>query len=294
MNEEFVNKIKSINKNIIKYKVSLKNMNTMKLECNAKYFIQPTTFIELKQVLKIIKEFKIKFYLIGNGSNIIFTNKEKECIIKLNFKKSKYANIINADELLPVKSNEFLTKGYSGLEYISNIPASIGGSIVMNAGAYNHFFSDIIEYVYYLDEDLNIKVINKKEGNFRYRNSIFKDSNKIVLGCKVKLIKKDKEKIIKIMNECKEKRKLSQPIEYPNSGSIFKNKDNIKAWQLIEKVSLKGYKKNNALISDKHCNFIVNLGNANNEDVIYLINLIKNEVKKKFSINLEEEVIIID
>ena len=96
------------------------------------------------------------------------------------------------------------------------------------------------------------------------------------------------------MEKCNEKRKNSQPIEYPNSGSIFKNKENTKAWELIKKVSLSGYKKNDAIISDKHCNFIINIGNAKNEDVIYLINLIKKTVKKTLNILLEEEVIIID
>ena len=236
----------------------------------------------------------MNYYVIGNGSNIIFTSKEKECVIKLNFNKSQYENIIHSNELLMTKAQEFYKKGYSGLEYISNIPASIGGAILMNAGAYDHYFSDIIEYVYYLDENFNFKVIDKKKCSFSYRNSIFKNSKKIILGCKVKLIKSNICLIRNIMNECKEKRKKSQPIEFPNCGSVFKNKKDISVWKLIEKVSLKGYVKNNAMISDKHCNFIVNLGDARNEDVLFLIEMMKKTVKKELNLDIEEEVIIID
>lgn len=294
INKNLIEEIKKINSSIIKCEVSLRNFNTMKLDAKAKYLILPTSFIELKKVLLTLRENKIKYILIGNGSNIIFTSKEKECIIKLNFSKSKFDEILFANELLMSKAGYFAKKGFEGLEYISNIPASIGGAIFMNAGAYGHFLSDIIEYIYYLDKDLNFKVIDKEKCNFTYRNSIFKESENIILGCKVRLIMTDKNALKKIMKECENKRKLAQPIEFFNSGSIFKNKDNINAWVLIEKVLLKGYKKNDAMISDKHCNFIVNCGNATSADVIYLIQLIKEKVKKELNITLEEEVIIID
>ena len=254
----------------------------------------PTSFLELKRVLSILRKYNINHYLIGNGSNIILTSKEKTCIIKLNFNKSRYDNILMANELLMVKANEFLNKSYGGFEYIGNIPASIGGAIVMNAGAYGHFFSDIIEYVYYLDEDFNIKVLKKDECDFRYRYSIFKDSNRIVLGCKIKLIKDDKSSLKSVISRCNEKRKKTQPIEYYNCGSIFKNPLTNKAWELIDGVNLRGYKLNGAMISDKHCNFIVNVKDATGEDIINIINTVKNEVKNTFNIDLEEEIIIID
>lgn len=290
----FVDQIQSINKNILKENVSLKQFNTLKLDGWVSYLIMPTTFLELKKVLFIIKRFNIKYSIIGNGSNIIFSNKRKECIIKLDFGKSKENNIFFASELLIVKANEFYNKGYKGLEYISNIPASIGGAIVMNAGAYNSFISDIIVYVYYLDEDLNFKVINKKDCDFLYRSSIFKNSNKIVLGCKVNIEKEDKDKLKKIRDVCFTRRRETQPVSFPNCGSVFKNGISFKAWELIDKVGLKGYAKNGAKISDKHCNFIVNINEAKYSDVIYLIKLIRYTVKKELSIELEEEVIILD
>ncbi len=294
MYKEFINEINKINKNILKKNIDLKNYNTMKTKSICKYFIEPTSYIELKKVMKLIRKYKVKYYILGNGSNIIFTSREKECIIKLNFYKNKDFEIVNSNELLLSLAYSMYKKGYSGLEYLSFIPASVGGAIVMNAGCYNHNFSDIIKYVYYLDEDLNFKVIKKENCNFSYRNSLFKNSKKIVLGCKIKLINGNKEKIKEIMEECINKRKSSQPLEYPNSGSIFKNLDNVKAWKLIEDSGLKGYKYKDALVSNKHSNFIVNTKNASGEDIRILIDIIKAKVFYDHKVKLESEVIIID
>ncbi len=294
MNDLFIQDIRKINQKIITCHASLKNLNTMKIDGKVKYLIKPTTFLETKKVLQVIKNYHIPYHIIGNGSNILFTNKEKECIVKLAFSFKHPLNILLANELIPVIAEKFLKNNYKGLEYMSMIPASIGGAIVMNAGSYNHHLSDIIEYVYYLDENLNFKTINKENCCFQYRNSLFKNSSKIVLGCKVKLINESNEILKKVMHECSLLRKNSQPLEYPNSGSIFKNPFKYKAWELIEKVNLKGYKKNGAMISEKHGNFIVNYHLAKYEDILYLIKIIEEKVKKEFNIDLEREIIIID
>lgn len=294
MNNNFIKEINDINENILECNKSLKNLNTMKLDGIVKYFIKPTTFIELKKVLKIINKYNIKYYIIGNGSNIIFTSKEKECLIKLNFNKNKDERILLANELMPILANEFCLKGYKGLEYLSMIPASIGGALYMNASSYNHSISDMVEYIYYLDEGLNFKVKSKEDCYFSYRNSVFKNSKFIILGCKVKLIKDNKDNLKKIMEECRIKRKETQPLDYPNCGSIFKNGENYKAWELIDKVDLRGYKINGAMISDKHCNFIVNYDNAESKDIIDLLNEIEDKVENTFNVNLEREIIVID
>lgn len=294
MNNNFQNEINNINENIIECNKSIKNLNTMKLDGRVKYLVKPTSFIELKKVLLIIKKYNINYHIIGNGSNIIFTSNEKECLLKLNFNKNKDERILLANELIPVLANEFCNKGYKGLEYLSMIPASIGGALYMNASSYNHSISDIVEYIYYLDEDLNFKVISKQECCFSYRNSIFKNTKLIILGCKVKLIKDNKDNIKKIMEDCRIKRKETQPFNYPNSGSIFKNGENYKTWKLIDNVNLRGYKHKGAMISDKHCNFIVNYNNAKYEDILLLLNIIENKVKKEFDVDLEREIIIID
>lgn len=294
MNNNFLNEIKNINENIIKCEESIKSLNTMKLDGIVKYLIKPTNFMELKNVLNIIKKYNIKYYIIGNGSNIIFTSKEKECLIKLNFSENKDERILMSNELIPVLANDFCNKGYKGLEYLSMIPASVGGALYMNASSYNHSISHIVEFIYYLDEDLKFKVVRKEDCCFSYRNSIFKNTKSIILGCKINITKDNKDNLKKIMEECKIKRRETQPLEYHNSGSIFKNGENYKAWELIDKVNLRGHKINGAMISDKHCNFIINYNNAKYEDIIRLIKIIKNKVKKQFGIDLEREIIVID
>lgn len=294
MHKEFIFEVNKINKDILKNNVELKNYNTMKTKSNCKYFIEPTSYIELKKVMELIKKYKINYYILGNGSNTIFTSKQKECVIKLNFNKNKDFRIVNSNELLSSLIYSMYKKGLSGLEYLIGIPASIGGAIVMNAGCYNHNISDVIEYVYYLDEDLNFKIIKRENCAFFYRTSIFKNSKKIVLGCKINLIKENKEKIKAIMEECISKRRDTQPLEYPNSGSIFKNIGDIKAWQLIESSGLRGYKYKDALVSDKHSNFIVNTKNASGEDIRVLIDIIKAKVFYDHKVKLENEVIIVD
>lgn len=293
MNNKFIEEIQKIN-DIIECNVSLKKYNTMRLEGAAKYFIKPKSYIDLKKVLIMLKKYNIKYYLIGNGSNILFSSKDKECIIKLDFNKNKSEYILMGNELLPVVSNIFYRKGISGLESLSLIPASIGGAIVMNAGAYGSSIGDIIEYVYILDDELNFKVLRKEECEFSYRESIFKKRKWVVLGCKVKLKKEAKEVIKEKMKYVANKRKETQPLEYYNSGSIFKNPEGYKAWELISYLNLKGLKKNDAMISEKHGNFIVNTNKANYEDILYLMNYVKKKVLDKFYIELENEVIIID
>lgn len=294
MNNGFINEIKNINENIIECDKSIKNLNTMKLDCKVKYLIKPTSFIELKKTLKTIRKYDVNYRIIGNGSNIIFTSREKECIIKLNFNKNKDERILCANELIPVLAKDFCNKGYKGLEYLSMIPASVGGALYMNASSYNHSISDIVEYIYYLDEELKIKVISKEKCCFSYRNSLFKNNKFIILGCKVKLFKEEKNNLKKIMKECRIKRKETQPLDYPNCGSIYKNGETYKAWELIEKVNLRGYKNKGAMISDKHCNFIINYDNASYEDILELLKMIENKVKKEFDVNLNREIIIID
>lgn len=294
MNDEFFLRIREIDTDIISLNVKLERYNTMKLNSIARYFITPKTFLQLKKVLQLIKRYNIKYFVIGNGSNVLLSEREKECIIKLNFFKSESNYILMANELIPTLSMKFLNNGNSGLEYLSMIPASVGGAIYMNAGAYGHNFSDIVEYVYIIDEYFNFKVIRKDDCCYDYRSSVFKYRKWIILGCKVTLFRENKENLKRIMDECRKKRKDSQPLEYPNCGSIFKNIGEIKAWELINKVSLNGYRSNGAKISDKHSNFIINYDNATYKDIIDLIDMIKDRVKKHYDINLESEIILID
>ena len=190
-------------------------------------------------------------------------------------------------------SLECARKGLSGLEFACGIPGSVGGAIYMNAGAYGNNISDVIGSVTVLDESLNIKVLDASELNFGYRNSIFKCNNFIILDGTFILKKKKSDLILKEINDIMESRRSKQPLEYPSAGSVFRNPDGFSAGRLVQKANLQGEHVGDAYVSEKHANFIINKGQASAEDVVNLIDHVKNKVKEKFDIDLvlEQEII---
>lgn len=190
-------------------------------------------------------------------------------------------------------SMELSKEGYTGLEWASGIPGSIGGSIYNNAGAYKGEIKDILSKVTVLIND-KIKKLTIDEMKFGYRTSIFKNNkNMIILSCEMKLEKSNVDEIMNLINERKEKRIQSQPLDMPSCGSVFRNPEGLVAGKLIDDLGLKGYKIGDAKISEKHANFIVNDGNATYENIVSLIEFIKEQVKKEYNIDLilEQEII---
>lgn len=187
-----------------------------------------------------------------------------------------------------------MKRGLSGLEFASGIPGTIGGAVKMNAGAYGSEFKDILISSQYLDTNLNLKEIDNKEHNFKYRYSRFSENkNDIIISSTFQLKQGNPEEIKELINSNMNSRKEKQPINYPSGGSTFKRgKDYITA-ALIDKCGLKGYNVGNAFVSEKHAGFIVNKGNAKAKDVIALINIIKEKVYNNFNVNIELEIEII-
>jgi UDP-N-acetylmuramate dehydrogenase len=188
----------------------------------------------------------------------------------------------------------FLYNNLTGMEKLFCIPGTLGGAIFMNAGAHGSTIKDIVDRVYYLDENLKVKSLSVKDCKFSYRSSIFKEKNYIILGCKFIKKTKKKEDIKNEMIIWQTYRKFNQNILYPNCGSVFKNGRNFKAWELIDKCNFDNLMVGGAKLSDTHKNFIVNYNNASGRDVITLIGIIKEHVLSKFNIKLEEEIIIFD
>ena len=200
---------------------------------------------------------------------------------------------VEANYMLNKLSMELSKEGYTGLEWASGIPGSIGGSIYNNAGAYKFEIKDVLTKVTVLEND-EIKELTLEEMKFAYRTSIFKENkNMIILSCEMKLEKSNVEEIMATINERKEKRLQSQPLDMPSCGSVFRNPEGLVAGKLIDDLGLKGYKIGGAKISEKHANFIVNDGNATYEDIISLIDFIKEKIKKEYNIDLilEQEII---
>ena len=277
---------------------SLKNLNTYKIESTAKYLIRIETLEGLIDILKYLKEKKIKYFILGAGSNIVIDDYFDGAIIKLDGLKTikVNGNIISAEAgaMMGSLSCVSMDHNLTGLEWAINIPGTIGGSIIGNAGAYNkEIFDDLIK-IKVLDEFLEVKEIAKEDIKHSYRHTDLKGKPWIVLEATFKLANGNKEKSLEIVRERKERRLQTQPLDMPSAGSVFRNPTNDHAGRLIEECGLKGKQIGGAMVSLKHANFIVNVGNATSNDVKNLIKLVHNEVKEKFNVDLVLEQEIID
>ena len=278
--------------------VSLKDYNTYRIGGKTRYLVKPYNIDSLKELLIYIKNNNLKYIIIGNGSNIILPDSDYDGVVILLSKLNEIKineNTVNAfcGVSLTYFVNELVKNNLGGLESLSGIPGTLGGAIVNNAGCYGQTISDKLDSVTYL-ENGEIKTINKEECNFSYRDSIFKkNKNFIILSAKFKLDYKNKEEMLNTIKENIIKRNTSQPLNYPNAGSVFRNPIGYSAGKLIEDAGLKNYHINGAYVSDKHANFIINKDNASSEDIIKLIEYIQKEISEKYNIKLklEQEII---
>ena len=182
----------------------------------------------------------------------------------------------------------------SGLEFACGIPGSIGGGIRMNAGAYDGEVSDVLVSSTYIDEKLNIRILSKKDHNFSYRYSYFKDNPScVIIGAEFKLKKFNENNIKEKMEKYSLSRKEKQPLEYPNAGSTFKRPEGHFVGSMIQDLGLKGYRIGNIEVSEKHAGFIVNKGDAKAQDAIKLMEHLREKVFEKYKVKLENEIEII-
>jgi len=286
----------------INYKenVSLKNYNTYKIDTTCSYLVLPKDEEELINIIKKTKELNIKYFVLGNGSNIILSMKHYNGIV---IKLDKLNKVIYKENIVTAGAGcsliklalDTINKGLSGLEFASGIPGCVGASTAMNAGAYNSDMSQVVKNVTVLTDEYEIKTLNNKELEYTYRDSFLKQNkNYIVLSTTFELTKGNIELMKEQVEERRKKRVASQPLNMPNAGSVFRNPENMYAGELIEKMNLKGYSINDAEVSTKHANFIVNKGNATGEDIIKLINKIQKEIKENYNVKLKLEQIIIE
>lgn len=291
-----IDKLKSIT--LVSENFDLKKYNTFKLESTAKYFIRPLNVEELINVLKVLNDYNQKYFIIGNGSNILLPFYYDGVIIKLD----KLNNYSIENDVLLCESGCMINKlasitankGYSGLDFAVGIPGTIGASVYGNAGCYGSSISDSLISATVFDGKKIIELTNK-DFEFDYRESKLKKdkNNYVVLSCKFKLNKSNKEELKQLIIERTNKRIASQDLSHPSNGSMFRNPPGLIAGKLIDDLGLKGYKVGDAMVSFKHANFIINDGNAKVEDVIKLIEKIKKDVKEKYNVDLvlEQEII---
>ncbi len=276
----------------LKRKVDLKKFSHIKVGGFADVYF-PKNFSDIADIYKFFPN-KIKFP-IGGGSNILFSNKVDKILISDKYLPKKMEiseNIVTVSSNYNI--NEFIMKmakeDLGGLEFLSGIPANLGGLTFMNAGAYQKEISEFITSVLLIDEYGELKLLNRDDINFQYRESGLKG---YILEISFKLKNKNKNDIRRKIFGYIGNRKLKQPLNMPNLGSFFKNPPNVSAGKLIDECGLKGINFGGAEISEKHANFIINSGNANFRDIICLTELIKEKVINRFQIKLELEIKIV-
>lgn len=275
---------------IVLENVSLKNLSTINIGGTAKYLVRPYSYVDLTKLLDYLKENNMKYYILGNASNVLLDDSYFDgVIIKLDeFNTIDIdGNIVTAGAgvMLPKLVNVCLQKELVSLAPFSMIPGTVGGSVVGNAGSYGHEIMEYVKEVKLIDKDNKIKTLTKDNISFGYRYTSLKD-NYIVLSVTFICEKGNPIEVLSDIGTRNEKRKDTQPLDKPSVGSIFRNPDDIAAGRLIEELGLKGTKVGGAVVSEKHANFIINDGDATFDDVIKLIDKIKKEAKEKRNIDL--------
>ncbi|MDP2650900.1 MAG: UDP-N-acetylmuramate dehydrogenase [bacterium] len=301
--------------------VNLKNFSNYRIGGPARYFKGAGTVEELIEAIKWAEEKKVPIYILGGGTNILWSDKGFDGLVvrpDFDFVKVNGSYITaGASVPMPALVQAAVGRGLKGIEWAGGLPGTFGGAIYGNAGAFGSEIKDIVREVVSLDtETLDLKERSNTECQFRYRTSIFKTQGKeIILQARIELTPGDKRVLYESMAAKMSYRKRKHPLEYPNIGSIFKNvpvgelkkelvephRQVIKtdpfpvipAAYLIDKAGLRGVSHGGAMVSPRHPNFIVNVLDAKASDVSALIELVKEKIKEKFNIQLEEEVRII-
>jgi len=300
--EELINKSNlPIDKEKILYQEPMKKHTTFKIGGPAECLIKIEKEEELKEILKFAKQNKIPVTVIGNGSNLLVSDKGIAGItlmikiekLEIQEQKNKVKITVGAGEKIAKIGRIFLQKEITGFEEISGIPGTIGGAIRMNAGAHGREMKDIVKTVKCVDYNGKEKIFTKEEMEFAYRRSRLKEEKYIVTEVELELAKGNQKEIQAKMEEYAKYRKEKQPIEYPSAGSTFKRGKDFITAQLIDQAGLKGYAIGGAEVSTKHSGFVINKGNATAQDVLQLVKYIKEEVEKKFNKKIELEIEVV-
>jgi len=295
--------------------VALADHTTFKIGGPARYFYVAENIDDLVKALTLAKKLGINYYLFGGGSNLLVSDQGCDGLV-IKAKCSEYTikdNLVIAEAgaWLNTLILETLKQGYSGLEFMSGIPGTVGGAVCGNAGAWGQDISEVVERVEVLsmkDEEIVKKTLSNRELQFSYRESIFKKQAYILLKVWLKVEKDSAPDLMKKFSDIIKQRTQKHPLQYPNAGSVFKNlkyNDDLKSLtefvthgkvsmgKLIESLGLKGEKVGGAQISEQHANFIVNIDQAKAADVLGLIELVEKTVQEKYGVKLAREIMLI-
>ena len=284
---------------------------TFRIGGPADIFIKPCDEIQLCRAVAFCKEQGARYYLLGNGSNILFEDAGfRGAVLDLTAMKTGigmkenipgeesgvvYCSVtVGAGMKLSTLCNFALNHSCTGLEFAYGIPGTVGGAVYMNAGAYGGEIKDVLTAVTFLDENLHLQTLPVQELQLGYRTSIFERCSWCILEAEFTLHPGDAQEIRTAMQEYMRRRKEKQPLEYPSAGSTFKRPVGQFAGKLIEDCGLRGFRVGGAAISEKHCGFVVNLGNATCADVVSLTEQVRQIVLEKTGCTLEREIRVVE
>ncbi|ARC31892.1 UDP-N-acetylenolpyruvoylglucosamine reductase [Bacillus toyonensis] len=298
--EQLVNELIEANVGRVLVNEPLARYTTMKIGGPADILIVPKHVAGIETILQLVKKYKIKWTVIGRGSNLLVSDKGIEgVVIRLgegldHLEVEKHRVRVGGGYPLIKLSTLLSRQGLAGLEFASGIPGSVGGAVYMNAGAHKSDISNILSKALILFENGTIEWLTNRGMEFSYRTSVLQTKRPgIVLEAEFQLQVGEREKIVRNMQKNKDYRRETQPWNHPCAGSVFRNPIPYFAGDLVEKAGLRGYQIGGAQISEMHGNFIINTGGASAQDVLDLISLIKHTIKDKFGVEMHTEVEII-
>lgn len=283
----------------IKENVLMRDYTTMKIGGPADILIEPNSIDQIQKIINIAKETNTPLTIIGNGSNLLVRDKGIRGIVVV--LKDEFSQITVKENMLTAQSGatlraaaiESFEKKLTGMEAVSGIPGTVGGAIIMNAGAYGTEMKDIVKNVVCIDRDGNIQNFNNEEMDFSYRHSTASEKDLIVLEVSFELKPGNHEEIIESFKTYDYKRSSRQPLDKNSAGSTFKRPEGHFASKLIDDAGLRGYRVGSAMVSEKHAGFLINIEDSTCENMLHLIEDVQKRVYDKYNVKLEREVKLI-
>ncbi len=277
---------------------SMSMHTTFRVGGPARYFVTVKDAAKLTAVIKLCCNSNKDYYILGNGSNLLVSDDGYDGVMillgedftKIGCPGEKGVYELGAGVLLSRAAKRAREDGMAGFEFAGGIPGTVGGAVVMNAGAYGGELKDVLESVCVMTSEGEIKELSVDELDLGYRHSLIPQMGYIVLSAKIHLHEGDSDKIGMLMDELAAKRREKQPLEYPSAGSTFKRPEGYFAGKLIEDAGLRGYGEGGAQVSDKHCGFVINRDHATASDIAGLCKTVQDRVYEKFGVKLEPEV----
>ncbi|MDL2295547.1 UDP-N-acetylmuramate dehydrogenase [Lachnospiraceae bacterium OttesenSCG-928-E19] len=297
MKQEFYEQLKEIiEEQDILVDEPMKKHTTFRIGGPADFFVTPKSIEEVQKLLELCKSNGVPYYILGNGSNLLVGDKGYRGVVIQIYKKMN--GIVfegtrmkaQAGALLVRAASEAYAHALTGLEFASGIPGTIGGAVVMNAGAYGGEIKDCILSATVLTDENEVLVLKREELELGYRTSIVSRKGFVVLEAEIELAQGNQEEMRERLEELREQRVTKQPLEYPSAGSTFKRPEGYFAGKLIQDAGLKGFRVGDAQVSEKHSGFVINRGQATAAEVVSLMEQVSEKVNKQFGVILEPEV----